>query len=59
MDIRFGIKKERGDEVQGDNKSEECSVDIPISKYLLKLSIKLLKDGGRVSRHCWGKRKIS
>ena len=58
MDIRFSIEKEGRDEVEGDNKSEECGVDIPVSKYLLKLSIKLLKDGGRFSRHCWGERKI-
>ena len=51
MNIGFGIKKEGRDEVQGENKSDEGSVDVPVSKYLFKLRVKLLKDGGRVSGH--------
>lgn len=51
MNIWFGVKEEGRDEVEGENKSDEGSVDVPVSKYLLKLIVKLLKDGGRVSGH--------
>lgn len=51
VNIWFGVKKEGRDEVKGEKKSNEGSVNVPVSKYLLNTRVKLLKDGGRVSGH--------
>ncbi len=52
MDIWFGVEKERGDKVQGENEGDESGVDVPVSEYPLKLRVKLLEHGSRVNRHC-------
>ena len=52
MNIWFGVKKKGRDEVCSEDEGDECGVDVPPSENVLKLRIKLLKDGGRVSCHC-------